>query len=51
VTNSEKKEQIQTLKFSLFEENDGWRINSPTYVKFVDRDYYEDLQNKDKNKK
>ena len=46
VTNSEGKEQIQTLKFTLLEENNGWRINSPTYVKFVDREYYEDLQNK-----
>ena len=46
VTNSEGKEQIQTLKFTLLEENNGWRINSPTYVKFVNREYYEDLQNK-----
>jgi hypothetical protein len=46
VTNSEGKEQIQTLKFTLLEEINGWRINSPTYVKFVDREYYEDLQNK-----
>ena len=46
VTNSEGEEQIQTLKFTLLEENNGWRINSPTYVKFVNREYYEDLQNK-----
>lgn len=51
VTNSEEKEQIQTLDFTLIEESNGWRISSPTYVKFVDREYYEDLQNKDKNKK
>lgn len=46
VTNSEGEEQIQTLKFTLLEESNGWRINSPTYVKFVNREYYEDLQNK-----
>ena len=48
VTNPEGEEQIQTLKFTLLEESNGWRINSPTYVKFVDREYYEDLQNKNK---
>jgi hypothetical protein len=46
VTTPDKKMQTQTVKISLLEESNGWRINSPTYVKYVDRDYYNDLQNK-----
>ena len=46
VKNKDGDEQIQTLKFTLIEDSSGWRINSPTYVKYVDRQYYEDLQNK-----
>ena len=45
VINSEGDYQEQTLSVSLLEEENGWRINSPTYAKYVDRGYYEDLQN------
>ena len=44
VITADGKTQEQTLSVSLIEESDGWRINSPTYCKYVDRDYYEDLQ-------
>ncbi len=46
VTNSEKETQSQELEISLLEESDGWRINSSTYTKYVNKEYYEDLQNK-----
>ena len=46
VKTDEGKEQTKELEISLIEENLGWRLNSPTYTKYVDRDYYEDLQNK-----
>lgn len=46
VTNSENKTQTQELEISLLEESDGWRINSSTYAKYQDKEYYEDLQNK-----
>ena len=51
VTNSEGKTQTKDLEISLLEEENGWRINSPTYVKYFDRQEYDDLQkNKNKNK-
>ena len=46
VSNSDGKTQNQTLKISFVEESSGWRINSPTYAKYVDDDYYNELQNK-----
>ena len=44
VTDKEKRTQTKEIEISLLEESDGWRINSPTYTKYVDREYYEDLQ-------
>ena len=46
VTTEEDKTQTQELEIGLFEESDGWRLNSSTYTKYVDKDYYNDLQNK-----
>ncbi len=45
VTNSEGKSQTVEKEISLIEEEDGWRINSPTYIRYVNDDYYKDLQN------
>ena len=46
VTNKDGDTQTKELKIALLEESDGWRLNSPTYTKYVDRSYYDDLQNK-----
>ena len=48
VTNSEGKSQVRTLTVQLIEQEDGWRLNSPTYLKYTDDKYYEDLQNQSK---
>lgn len=48
VITEDGKTQTQQIEFSLLEEENGWRINSPTYAKYFDRQQYEDLQ---KNKK
>ena len=45
VTDTEGKTQTQEIEISLLEEENGWRINSPTYAKYFDRQQYEDLQN------
>ena len=44
VTTKDGKKQTQDLKVGLLEESNGWRLNSPTYAKYIDRQYYEDLQ-------
>ena len=46
VKTDDGKEQTKELEISLIEEESGWRLNSPTYTKYIDRDYYNDLQNK-----
>lgn len=51
VTNDEGKTQSTTLTVRLIEEEDGWRFDSPTYLKYADDKYYEDLQNQNINKK
>jgi len=46
VTTEDEKTQTREIEIGLLEESDGWRLNSPTYVKYFDEDYYNDLQNK-----
>lgn len=44
VTNEENKTQNREIEIALLEESSGWRINSPTYARYFDREYYEDLK-------
>ena len=44
VITDDGKTQVQEIEISLLEEESGWRINSPTYVRYFDRQQYEDLQ-------
>ena len=44
VTNNENKSQTKIVSFSMIEEQDGWRINSPTYVSYFDRTDYDNMQ-------
>ena len=46
VTNSDEKEQIKDIKIALVEESNGFRLDSPTYARYVDEEYYKDLQSK-----
>ena len=46
ITTDDKKEQTRTVNIALIEENGEWKINSPTYTTYFDRDKYDDLQNK-----
>lgn len=40
------KSQTKELKIGLIEENDGWRLDTPTYVSYNDKeDDYNNLQN------
>ena len=50
VTSPEGKVMNTNLEIGLIEEEDGWRINSPTYAKYFDRQQYEDIQNNNKIK-
>ena len=45
-TNEEGKTQTNLLKIGLIEETNGWRLNSPTYTSYIDREAYEELENK-----
>ena len=38
--------QMRTLKVGLIEEDNGWRIDTPTYMSYVENNDYEDLQDK-----
>ena len=38
--------QTRALKVGLIEEEDGWRIDTPTYMSYVENSDYEDLQDK-----
>ena len=50
VTRDEEHSQIREMLIGLVEEENGWRIDTPTYLKYNDRqEEYEDLQDK-KNK-
>ncbi len=44
VTNSEGKSQTQEKRIALIEENDGWRIDSPTYARYLDEKYLNEFQ-------
>ena len=44
VITDDGKTQVQEVEISLLEEESGWRINSPTYVRYFDRQEYDDLQ-------
>lgn len=44
VENPEGKIQYKTLEIGLVEEENGWRIDSPTYARYTDDSYYQDLQ-------
>ena len=47
VTNEEGKSQNVDIEIALIEEENGWRLDSPTYAKYNEYlDYYNDLQNK-----
>ena len=38
--------QTRSLKVGLIEEENGWRIDTPTYMSYVENSDYEDLQDK-----
>lgn len=42
----DEKIQTRTLKVGLIEEENGWRIDTPTYMSYVENNDYEDLQDK-----
>ena len=46
VTNKEGKSQKRVIVVGLIEEEAGWRIDTPTYLRYLDSDYYEEIQNK-----
>ena len=45
-TNKDGESQTNVLKIGLIEEKDGWRLDTPTYTSYIDREAYEDLKNK-----
>ena len=49
VINPEGKEKTQTIDFYLIEEEAGWRLDSPTYIKYSDNGKYEELQKEKEN--
>ncbi len=38
--------QTRNLKVGLIEEENGWRIDTPTYMSYIENNDYEDLQDK-----
>lgn len=46
VTTKDNKSCTNKLKIALIEEENGWRLATPSYTSYVDMDYYNDLQNK-----
>lgn len=42
----EEKTQIRELRVGLVEEDSGWRIDTPTYMSYIENEDYEDLQDK-----
>ena len=48
VTNSEGKTQTVTIRITLVEEEDGWKIDAPTFANYNEyKDLYDELNNKD----
>lgn len=45
-TNEDGESQTNVLKIGLIEEEDGWRLSTPTYTSYIDREEYEKLENK-----
>ena len=45
VTNKDGKSCTNKLKIALIEEENGWRLATPSYTSYVDMDYYNDLKN------
>ncbi len=45
VVREDGKTQTKTLEIGLIEEDNGWRISTPTYTTY-NLDYYEELENK-----
>ena len=46
VTNSEGDSQKRAITVSLIEEENGWRLDTPSYLRYMNMDYYEDIQSK-----
>lgn len=44
VENDAGEVQYKTLEIGLLEEADGWRIDTPTYTRYIDDSYYQELQ-------
>lgn len=44
VENPDGDVQYKTLEIALLEEEGGWRIDSPTYTRYTNDSYYQDLQ-------
>jgi hypothetical protein len=42
VSDKDKNTQKRELKIGLFEENGIWKLDTPTYIKYTDLDYYYD---------
>ena len=45
VTNKDGESQRRIIKVGLIEEVGGWRLDTPTYIRYLDN-YYEEIQNK-----
>lgn len=46
VSTPEGKSQTKDIEIALLEQSDGFKLDSPTYARYVDENYYNDLQNK-----
>lgn len=44
VENDAGEVQYKTLEIGLLEEAGGWRIDTPTYTRYIDDSYYQELQ-------
>lgn len=44
VTNPEGDSQKRTIKVNLIEEESGWKLDTPTYLRYLKEDYYEEFQ-------
>lgn len=43
VTNSDGESQTKSVEIKLLEESNGWRIDSPTYTRYVNQDMYNEV--------
>jgi hypothetical protein len=44
VYNSEGESQTRELEIGLVEEGGAWKLDTPTYIKYADLDYYDKIQ-------